>query len=881
MARVFCPAPINVMSRITPAARRPYAFNVDVVALARWDGGALERDLTTWPEAAFRDEGLQKHRAEWLAFGSAFAPGGKPRTAMGIGVAIGPQKKRLAVFGHRMWKGSTHSAPAPFTEIPVDWHHAFGGEGYADNPLGKGFAPGLDGVHLLPNVEDPRRLASAPSDRLSPAGFGAVAADAPARAAKLGTYDKAWLERDWPGYARDRDETYFNVAPPDQWLPESQWWKGDESVVAEGMHPGSDLLEGRLPGLRARCFINQRLGDAAPVFREVPTRLETLVLFPDLERIALVFRGVVESAEDDGDDILHVLAALEAIDNPKPFEHYRESFARRLDRKRVAARAEDDGDLLPASIDTSARLPGPDASDLDELVKTERLLTKNFRRRAELELARTRERLVAEGIDPDKHGVPKELPPAIEDLDEEQAEQARVDARKELDGLRAEVEAKLAGENERLRKVCEENGVDFDAKVAENKKSEGGPPKSRASDVLARLEDAATLCRNGGVADADNPLLEKLNNEELRASLARMDALALEAYRRYAHVFPAAAALEGDEGRRARQSAIEALAAPARSLARRDLTGVDLSGLDLAGCDLTEALLEKADLRDANLERTNFSRAVLARADLGGARTRGAVLAGANLGEARLDGLDLTEVDLRGAVLVKANFRGTNLSGAKLEGCDLEGANFAEANLEGAKARGVAFTGTRLLATRFAGADLAGAMFDGLDLGDLDFTGACLDGADLHDCSGDKATFTDASLLNARFTHGEQRSSYREADFSSAHLEHANLRELDLRGAKFTSASLGDADLSKSNCTGADFRLVVAPRSLWMRTDLTDADLRSANLREAMMQNAQLAGAKLDGANLFAANLIHVRVDGSTDISGAELGQALYREERR
>jgi uncharacterized protein YjbI with pentapeptide repeats len=48
-----------------------------------------------------------------------------------------------------------------------------------------------------------------------------------------------------------------------------------------------------------------------------------------------------------------------------------------------------------------------------------------------------------------------------------------------------------------------------------------------------------------------------------------------------------------------------------------------------------------------------------------------------------------------------------------------------------------------------------------------------------------------------------------------------------------------------------------------------------------MMNNARLVGASFRGANLFRANLMRVVVDGATDISDAELGQIIYREDKR
>ncbi len=154
------------------------------------------------------------------------------------------------------------SAPEPFTEMPVSWRNAFGGDGYAENPLGKGFAPIQSSgasVHALPNIEDPGHLIKASGDRPTAVGFEGYDLTWPQRASKAGTYDDAWFKHERPGFPRDFDPSYFNTAPIDQQI--EGYFRGDEGFVIENMHPDQPRLEGELPGVATRCFITQKDGE--------------------------------------------------------------------------------------------------------------------------------------------------------------------------------------------------------------------------------------------------------------------------------------------------------------------------------------------------------------------------------------------------------------------------------------------------------------------------------------------------------------------------------------------------------------------------------------------------------------------------------------------
>jgi hypothetical protein len=213
----------------------------------------LVAELVLWPAVGeaiadgVLDEGLPKPGGEVVLYGVCHAPRGQALATCNVRVAVGPKgstsgsgrpviDKRLTVFGDRYWvprghgSGFTVTQPAPFARMPIAWERAFGGEEYPKNPKGRGIAavPAPDGQDRvpLPNVEYATSLVTNPSQRPEPASLGPIFIGWPQRRAKAGTYDAAWLEDGFPGYARDTDPSFFCTAPPDQRA--KGYFRGDE-----------------------------------------------------------------------------------------------------------------------------------------------------------------------------------------------------------------------------------------------------------------------------------------------------------------------------------------------------------------------------------------------------------------------------------------------------------------------------------------------------------------------------------------------------------------------------------------------------------------------------------------------------------------------------
>lgn len=877
--KVIKPLRLGVLYRVVEH-RRQLVLSVGVLACFPFASPAdLLGEAGMWKLVAAElggaplDAGMPKAMREVLVTGSAFAPGKTPCPACRVRVQVGPIDKALDVFGDRHWLVGAPSDPAPFLEMPVTYQNAFGGQGYNLNPIGKGFTPPEErgAPHPLPNIEDPRSPIRAPGDRPPPAGFGPYDPMWPQRQAAAGTYDERWLEEVYPGYPDDMDLSAFNTAPEDQRTAEAL--RGDEAIRIENMHPDKAVLETTLPALAARCFVTQK-GAAGEAFVEIPMAVETVHLFPHAERGVVIFRGTLPVTDEDAADILHLIAAAEHLGSPRPAEHYRAVLAQRLDRARAHLFALRDRDLLPEQDGPSSPAASAEVDEMRRLLAREGLLERNARRRAERELEKARENLREQGFDPDRH-LPAELPPPEPAPDLDNLAEYMEKVGKETEQKKAEAEAARRKAEEDARRICEEQGLDYDLIQDEQRRKAGGPPKFSAKARMEHLQEVLEMARNAGV---DVPHVEaQLADPALRAKLEAVEKRLLEVYIRFAHEMPPAMPA-GEEDRARMKQEILADHASGRGLRGRDLTGMSLSGLDLSGADLRDALLEAADLSGVDLRNADLEGAVLARADLTRANLKGARLRKANLGRARLVQTRAEAADFSRATLHGADFTGADLTGADLTGADLSEATFRGTSFVDVKAPETSFLESDLTEVDLSGADLTKCNFIEVLATGTSFAGATLTSAVLLGVKATGAVFRGASLGNLRVVRG---SVMDEADFSGARLAGATMRGTRLAGSDFTEAHLDGADLSECDLRGAKLARATAREARFVKADLAGADFSDANLMGSLLQRANLRGTSLRGVNLFRADLLRATVDGDTQMEGAETEDVRFTGVRR
>lgn len=870
--KIIKPQNLSLQFKVYEEARRYFFFPAIFMLFPLDAPAAIFSEVSLWKLVAEKlgkdtilDMGMPKIRGEVVVSGACYTPAGKAYPACPVSLKIGKINKILNVFGNRYWNSLgaiTH--PEPFTSMPLTWPNAFGGKGYDFNLEGKGFAPIVaeNGatVHPLPNIEDPRKLVGSPSDRPLPAGFAPLDMTWKQRFSKVGTYDKEWLETRFPGYAADMNPTFLNTAPEDQWL--DGFFTGNEAFTLEHLHPDKPVLSGQLPGLTARCFIRRKAAEPESL-EEIAMRLETVHFFPDAQQGVLIFRGGVEIATDDADDLLLIMAAAEKMGEPKALKHYQEVVAKRLDKEMGAVYSLRDSDLLPVFPEIS--VAPEEISEMERLLSKEDLLRKNMRVRAEKKLAETREQIADLGVNPDEF-LPAAVPPDpapvnIEKLDvtilelEEMAKKAKADA------LLKQAEAE-----QQVRNLCSQQGLDYEKMLADAAKKQGGRPKFSADQHIAQMKELQSQLKDMGRSNADLDRL--IADPDFEKKLRLAEERTLEAYRKYAQHFSPAPPLSTEEAKLLRETVISEYAA-GKSFAGADLTGADLSALSLVGTDFRDAILEGVNFTGADLIKADFSNAVLAGADLTGAKCSAGKFRGANISRAILKDADFAGgLEMSGVVLAKSDLSGAKFSEADLSGADLTECIFNKTDFSCVKAQQMIFISTDLKGLRCTGADFSKGMFIEVDISGADFTGAKLAEAVFVTSQGTGACFQSADLENLRIV---KDSVFAEADFRKAKLDRANLRGTNLTKCSFEQASLNDADLSECAISEGNFYRATAKRARFEKTDLTNARLVSINLMQGSLRKANFHGADFQGANLYEVDFEKSKGDTKTDFRQANL----------
>jgi hypothetical protein len=230
---------------------------------------------------------------EIIVNGAAYAPEGRPTTAVKAGIRIGAFEKVLLVSGdRRRGRLGTASAPEPFVRLPVVYERAFGGcrgdKCDRRNPVGVGFegAVSRDAGILteIPNIESLSDGVRSRRDLPKPAGFGVIARAWLPRLPLAGTYDERWKAEQFPLIARDLDHRFYQSAPRDQQFDRS--FEG-EMLQTVNMTP-QGLWGCRVPRLTVPVRARRHKQTM-----QVDLRTDTLIVEPDAYRIVLKARACV------------------------------------------------------------------------------------------------------------------------------------------------------------------------------------------------------------------------------------------------------------------------------------------------------------------------------------------------------------------------------------------------------------------------------------------------------------------------------------------------------------------------------------------------------------------------------------------------------------
>ena len=658
--KLYKPIRMGYLGRVVIHAGRPH---LAVALLTYFPYGeprriGLEQDMWAEIMPVLGDQILDpcdpRPRAEVVVHGAFHAPAGRMvqqgTARLRVGTAI---DKQIRVTGNREWLrskiGRLHASEAlPFSRMPLDWQHAFGGAECEDNPDGIGCWPkkAQQERFPLPNLEYPGDVLSLPDATVRPAAMAPRPLTLPARQKLAGTYDAYWAKHHEPGYPRDIKPEFFLTVAGDQVLP--GYFEGREAFQTDGMNPDRQSQPGRLPGLRARCFVEQKMGgaedDAPPTFHEVPVKADTLVLFPDLERAILIHHGLIALREIDGLDLNYLIAGFEwQEDAPRPLQHWQTALQRRLDKATAAQALLETADLCPLGWDEPTLEA---ARTIKPLVPREkgalpprltRLIAKVSASAAAAQAAaglKQGESLAARADKSDPPEV-KEILAEVDKVknmqpkNQAEAEEFRAQMQLISDKMENLARGQTAEAETKARALASEFGYDYDTIIAQGRAEAGAEPDVLAAKIRTLAERAKEGLDPKSRAQFEAGMPKNLDGQfaalfkDAKTQQAELDKAA-------GHLFPPPEMVAASKQVGKAKALAAALAVggkpPDSALAGMDFSGRKLDGTDFSGANLTGARFVGASLIGANFENAGLAHADLSRANFSGAKLKGANL---------------------------------------------------------------------------------------------------------------------------------------------------------------------------------------------------------------------------------------------------------------
>lgn len=803
--------------------------------------------LERFAEGPF-DTGLKKSRGSYAVAGQAYAPAGTMVTERAISVQCGPLAKTLHVHGPRHWQrplGLWQPSPAqPFSVMPVNLAHAYGGPGWAVNPGGMGYcgaAADAEG-QCLPCIESVQAPCLAPSDRPPPASLRPLPLNDAARLGWLGSLDDHWWRERFPFLPDDADPRWYDEVPQDQC--HSTYWRGDEHWSAQGMHPQQERVEGRLPGLRPRLLLRWQAEQRPD--SEAQLDLDTLWLFPDQACVLMLYRAEVAVDDCDGADIQALGVLCERLNEP----------AQSVEACVQQCWPRIKPPVMPAQ---------PEAADPAQAraALRSRLQTgiEHFHRQFMHERQSVIEQ-VGEAMRRQKLAFDPAIFAAVPVLNLAAGHEAATKAPAvDFCGFAGRIEGALSqarSEAEtQARQALGRMGLDYDkellkateqarqAPAADPERALNAMPltpkhraEARAGIRAAQASMAQVEQRIGAMQDALNARLAAIRppSQSLPAAAPCLDRQQLE--RRYR-------AGESLRGVRLIGLDLQAIELAGADLSESVVEGCCWVGADLCGCDFTGARLKGCDFSATQLERGRFTDAYL-----DDCRFIAASMAAANLERAYGVGCDFTQVCLPQA----------SLCGAAFKRCC-----FKAAQMEAVQGRSMSLHSCDFDQAQMRGAQVPGSSWEGCRMHGVQLEEACLRAASLSRVEAPGAVLRQGQLQGMRLSDG--------CDFSRA-----CLRQADLQGASFADSCLSGAFLSAADLREAlllrcDLSATEGVHLCAEFADLSGSDLRGASWPQANLQWASLRKTRLDQCDLSAANLTGATTQGARG-SGVQLNGA-------
>jgi uncharacterized protein YjbI with pentapeptide repeats len=898
-------------------------------------------------KGAVFDEAMNKSCAEFLVSGSAFAPDGKAVARLEVDVSLGNIGKRLNVFGDRYWQGAGPaefaSEPMPFKEMPLNYHHAFGGSQHPYNTSGKG-CPSSDENALvsLPNIEHPDDPVVSSSSTPFPAGFSSMDCSWPVRSELAGTFDDDYLKKHMPGFAPDMNWEYFNVAPKDQRF--QGYLKGDESFAITHMHSEMAGIHGRLPGVAGRCLVERRATEETidadsesrtlTTHHEVPLKLDTVHFFPNVDMGVLIHRGTFEVFEPLGQDISKILIAHQNLDEEKKSKaFYLGEMQKRTDPEEAFKYLLNSKTLVPLS--TRCGLSTLTAGAMNQKM----YLSENFENYAKHrqenaigEVSAQKEMLLAELDAMEDQKLAAELKGKLLAAESPQADLP--DDEKRL----KELAEKVIPDLDALKNELDLSQVNFDALNELNDEMEAFALARKASalaQMKSMLDELKQQPESQERQEAITEIEQMVADMELPPVLPRpkmMDKEELDGYLQQMQE-QVQSAKELNEQLALHPEQQTYLQEIEESMADKDM----LSKLVECECLMFESYLKGAhfiaearsphpgqeqqqvtDMLERFQAGESVSQSDIAFGSLDNQHFENISFARSYFEYGECQQIKFSNVDLSESVfshrhirhcsIVESNVKSCNFGAAYFENCRFENLDFDDVTFGKASLKNCRFVrctfGDRQ--DMFLDVTFDGCEFLQCELSNINFIELSLENCQFTECNLTETNFIKPRLCGSSFSGSNLSATnfliadLKRCDFSSATLEntrfvggcnldgavfdHAlihqtNLRDCSLCDSSFVGADLSFSDLSNSKLRRSHFSGAKAIQTQFVAADLRDCIASHANFMEVNLMQADIRNSDFSGANLYSASFFKATI-GNTRFMGAYLENTLLSDWR-
>ncbi|AUR53058.1 DUF2169 family type VI secretion system accessory protein [Aquella oligotrophica] len=784
------------------------------------------------------DLGLPKPRGEYLIYGKAYSS--KPVQAMAIHITIDQLSKSLVVIGNRYWTPIGASKPEFFTELTVDYTNAYGGDGCAENPVGKGYKAPEAGKFYLPNIEDPNSPITRKGDQPHPAGFNAYPINWPQRMQYMGQIDNNYLQECWPEFPKGTDPLIFNSAPEDQQL--KGYFQGTEKFTIKNMHPVNSTQTSKLPGVRARIFITQKNRNNEEVFKELPTKAETLWLFPNQEVGTLLFRANINVIDEEYSDLLQLYAVWESVEEaPRSAEFYLQQLLLndQIENEAVAEPPIEEPPIAkesaPVEETVAEEYTLPQNPELDKALKDLQDIQKKLS-----------DQLKAQGVDPEQQTAKIMSMSANPQSKEMSSEEAL----KELQQITQNIMQKNNLTQADLDKVITQSAESKLPPLSDLLK-QLGPLEGNAAELVENLVKLDKISQDNQVAQepeiAEESPIDNNGIDEATIPLPVLTPLTLTT------------------------SDVMTKYNRNKDLSSLDLSNFDLSSLDLKGADFSRSILNNVNFQNSNLDNVVFNNSFLDSADFSNTSLNDATINDSYLGRANFLNANLTSVKITNSDLNSSNFNKNILLGAQFTDVNLDQSNLENIVAQQSKFIRCIISNCNLSNANFTKATLTDSDLSLSILNNSKFNNASATGIKLAGATGESTDFKDANLSYSR---ADETTSLYKANFKNTNLNFASWEGAQLAESDFSNAIFDESNFSSSNFTKAKLELASAKKTNFTKAVFEHADLNRINLFKGSLRRSNLLATDLRYSNLYGVDFYKASM-GQTDLTGANLEQTL------